>query len=919
MALIKKVSCCIPCKEDQECDGGYKRKKYGHSALKWAAPEVDEARRFLDLMPMRHEHVYEQVPPGHWADTVTRFAEEHYPLLFGAGRELVSKIAKGSPELALEAFWDFRGTTEQRDIDAKCVELWASELWTAIVAVRALREAHDRVAGDVARRDMEKRLGDGWELVSTVVDSFHPAAGRPLFQVNWVAARGGGSRHAASRIVVDRRGSGTSVGASRVTRRSALGSSRPVVPAPVRFYSVDSATGVLGSSSVLEGPGDGRVRDGDQSRQETISAAQKTSDNWVEKPDCKNIQPPPANTTPGKPFPLKVIHVSPDGTDKPIDGNSSAHGSSTHPLGTIQAALQLAVAGTEIRVAPGEYVSTWKTARHEFYKSGSNAGRRMRAACVFVNKSGQNGYPIRIVSTVEHGAHLRFCYSDSDLSDRVAWGVTNKKTHIQHVRALGWHAYGFLFDRNICHVEIDGFRISCLHRGVALTPYCSSIKVRNMLIEHLGTSRFGYFTYSVKAMEDMFHKPFGQIGHNELAQVPSDWLNQHVGIETSALTSDVEIKGCTIRHLGGLAIGASGAVPSPQQVGCTGATTEPCLSEHVWHHAFNHSHAIYAQGFGIRIENCTFYDVTQGSHIKIDGNAIAAGRPDHKLKPNNAGLLQSSHVIMDNCFGPLRNPSETSTQVVFYVNHSEVEVKKFAPDPKDPNLTVTFVEKELFNQPKNVVISRNRFDFGPGVGWASKGRPPVKVAQPGFEAIRGLKMHENTTYSRFLLGVRVVCAPPKPIGRPCLQVAPGYAPFGGWWYPPDVHGGDLEALIVSKKGVGASGSIVGTAATQLPAPTAAFILVQSNGSAGSFLMVNDGVIALYNTAKKLGWPLAHWPDAWPPDFAQNAHPPVYAKPPKGQHEADCASGVPDTAFSVWEPPHSPGKCGTALLCGHDPT
>ena len=232
----------------------------------------------------------------------------------------------------------------------------------------------------------------------------------------------------------------------------------------------------------------------------------------------------------------------------------------------------------------------------------------------------------------------------------------------------------------------------------------------------MGTTQYGYQQASPAwFLSFLFDKPQGKgislipkttwEQYSKASKLPRNenngpllWVNQHVGIDLRGSTRYVRIEGCSFRHFGMMADGAAGALPSATDVGCVSGATFPCQTNRNWDHAFNHSHAIYAQGFGIEIVGCTFLDITQGTYIKIDGNNLAVGRPDDVLGPSNAGYGEASHVISDCCFGPYRNARSTVPPVVFWVNTKHVDVKTY-----DGYCELTTVQLP-YNAPKNVKI-----------------------------------------------------------------------------------------------------------------------------------------------------------------------------------------------------------------------
>jgi len=804
------------------------------------------------------------VPPSHWADTVTRFAEEHYPLLFGAGRELVSKIAKGLPELALEAFWDFRGTTEQRDIDAMCVELWASELWAAIVAVRALRKAHDRVASRIARREIEERLGRGWMLAGTVVDTLSASSdGSPLWRVNWIADEDATPNHSASSVIVDLWGL-RATGARRMSYRHREWRAREwSATAPLAIWA-----GEPGRQEERTPPGNAEEHKSMPPPPPPAPWEDLDTFYFTEPLHCENHAgwPTPDNVSASPPDP---VFVGPKGSDTAPAGNRGPHGSKVNPFATIQAALGVAQPGTTIRVLPGDYFCTSATAqilkwpKVEATTIEKN-GEVMIAACVRVTKSGSPGKPIRIVSDTQHKARIRFVVSPSDMVPSVIWAANKTMNQVATVtrNAVNFHIYGFLLNADVCHVEIEGFHISCVQRAVVIGSRCANVRLKGLLIERLGTARLARAPivatwFAKKGFPNPASLTYQQLT-TTLGLNPKEWINPHVGIDIRASAAYVHIDGCIIRHLGPYASGAGESLPPASAIGCQPGSPPDCAGP-LWHHAFNHSHGIYAQGFGITVENSTFYDISQGHNIKIDGNTLARGRPDKVLGVAfNDGFGESSHVIQACCFGPDTNPSISVALVTMYVNSYTVAFVN--SKGKKESATVQL------NSPKNVYVARNTFYLSEQYGAGALTQAPIWISQFPWKGTKGLVMTDNATPGQFLLALRLPCNTNTNNGTvTCTKVGSGASP-GGYIAESNLHGGDLQAIINSPT---FKSSVLGAVGQQVPTPSTRQRLIQALGSSGTYLFVNDGIVALFEYAKNKPMPMGEWPPWWPPTVKAN--------------------------------------------------
>jgi len=486
------------------------------------------------------------------------------------------------------------------------------------------------------------------------------------------------------------------------------------------------------------------------------------------------------------------------------------------------------------------------------------------------------------------------------------FGVANKEVKAALVEGVGFHAYGFLIGPDVCHVEIDGFAISCMQRGVVLKSRTSNISLKNLKIEHLGTSRYHRAPYPPKRFSDA-----GAANPTMLTEAILDntgipkgeWLNPHVGIDIPALAADVTIEACQFRHFGAFAHGAYGAQPSPEIVGCKLGKKASCGESAHWRHAFIHSHAIYAQGFGITVRDCQFHDITQGHAIKLDGNLVADGRSDGYLAtsdvntPNNAGFGRSSHVIENNCFGPTANPSRSTGHIAFYVNATHVNLG----NEETPYLV-------YFNPPKNVRIMGNTFYAQDADAVGRRSAAPVTVSQFPWYGITGGVVANNATTASRILAVRMpwcdyngVKDSPLP---QCNRIHPGYAPDGGFIFNPDHFGGDLQQLISGtiSKPPKATFALLGWPANLLPSKKQSFLLCQNVADSGIDLLVTEGVTHLYAVAHTQDWPLAsNWPSSWPPVVAGNQ----YGKIPA---QFSCTVDNAPAIAAPWKPQTGSGMC-----------
>lgn len=112
-------------------------------------------------------------------------------------------------------------------------------------------------------------------------------------------------------------------------------------------------------------------------------------------------------------------------------------------------------------------------------------------------------------------------------------------------------------------------------------------------------------------------------------------------------------------------------------------------------HDYKNDHGIYAQGFGIKIQNNLIYDCPAGWSIKIDGNDF--------------GFSENSHIIRDNIFALPSNPYREG-HIRFYTNPAcKYEPKNVIINNnifyKPPHNTAISIRKDYSTVIKNNIMT----------------------------------------------------------------------------------------------------------------------------------------------------------------------------------------------------------------------
>jgi len=409
------------------------------------------------------------------------------------------------------------------------------------------------------------------------------------------------------------------------------------------------------------------------------------------------------------PIPPAIIWAAPP--SYPRNANSPL-GSEQNPHLDLQLAVDSAGPGTTIVLRPGDYARRYGppypphgddgndtchiTAYPSYFPKKGVADEYGRPrAIIVVRVSGTQGKPITIRAEKPGTARLYFKFEESDLvpadPTKLPPGFFTGGKVVKHLKYV---PYGILFSDNVCHVNVRGLVLMLMSVGVRVGHGCAHIELEHLEIKRIGASRYIHF------------------GH-------SSWLNHHNGIVTSASTRDVLIRRCELAHFGVHALTAT-AAGAPHWLfdrSPAGAWPKANLEKTAMtiknkglqnaqkaalqaavRHGYNHSHALYLQGFGIVVSECTIIDITQGYQLKIDGNILRAGIPDLKIKDGGDGKGQPSHTIYNCCFGRLANPAYGISSVVFWRNPRSGSSPKNDPFPMLP--------------PKNVRLLMNTFHEG---------------------------------------------------------------------------------------------------------------------------------------------------------------------------------------------------------------
>jgi len=360
-------------------------------------------------------------------------------------------------------------------------------------------------------------------------------------------------------------------------------------------------------------------------------------------------------------------------------------GSELNPHSDPQVAVDAAGAGTTVILKAGVYSRNYSDASFHLPKSVENEYGRTRVV-LYVRRSGTQSAPITIRAEQRGTAVLQFKFHEADLVTPHALAplpleFTQALSYPGHLRYI---PTAISFAQGICHVVIEGLVMKGMSNGVFISKRCSGIQLRHLVIRELGASKYIHYGAST-------------------------WLNIHAGIVTSTSATHVQIENCRLEHFGVFSQGAAfNGAPYWLFQGTGGPSSNPWnkktkLPNPVFHHGFNHSHGMYLQGFGIAVRNCTFFDITQGMQIKIDGNAVLAGFPDAQQAPGADGQGKPSHILTSNCFGAMSNPKSFSPTIGLWKNATTQ-----GPNPGQSLNSVTMLP------PKNIVISFNTFLEGLG-------------------------------------------------------------------------------------------------------------------------------------------------------------------------------------------------------------